>query len=308
MHAGLKNVQVIGIGQASLDYLGRVTTFPGEDEKVELADLHRQCGGPASTALATLSRLGIATSFWGSVSDDPFGREIREGLIADGVDATFLRVTPGYTSQFAFIAITKDSGMRTIFWTRGNVPPLKPDEIDLTPYSQAEILHLDGLMIEASMEAARQARDLGLRVVLDAGTMREGSIELIHKVDVLIASEKFAVPLTGNSNSSESALRALSQLGPGEVVITLGSKGSIGLSGKTLFRQRAYPVTAVDTTGAGDVYHGAYIFGMLHNWGMKDCMRFAAAAAAVKCMQIGARKGIPDHAQIQNLISQYPAI
>ena len=100
MNSRLKEVQVIGMGQASLDHLGRIAKFPEEDEKIELADLHVQCGGPASTALVTLSRLGIATSFWGSVSDDHFGKEMHRGLIAEGVDATFLKVTPGYTSQY----------------------------------------------------------------------------------------------------------------------------------------------------------------------------------------------------------------
>jgi len=177
--------------------LGKLSVNPEEDGKCELADLHTQCGGPASTALVTLSRLGIRTSFLGSLSDDSRGIEIAKGLKKEKVDSTFLKITPGYSSQFAFIAIT-ENGNRTIFWHRGRVPPLSPRDIDLSPFSKAKILHLDGLMIEAAQEAAKQAKNMGLTVVLDAGTMRKGSQELASMVDVLIASERFAEPLLGD--------------------------------------------------------------------------------------------------------------
>ena len=287
-----KDIQVIGLGQACLDYLGRLRFYPEEDDKCELIDLHIQCGGPASTALVTLSRLGIKTSFLGSISDDTFGIEILQGLKEEKVDSTFLKITPGYTSQFAFIAIT-ESGNRTIFWNRGSVPHLRAGDVKLGPFSKARILHVDGLMIEAAQEAARQARSMGLKVVMDAGTMREGSKKLASLVDVLIASERFAEPLVGELSPPEKALVALGQLGPKEVIITLGSRGSIGLSGEEIIFQKAFPIVAVDTTGAGDVYHGAYIYGLLQGWDMQECMRFASATSAVKCREIGARKGIP---------------
>ena len=287
-----KDIQVIGLGQACLDYLGRLRFYPEEDDKCELIDLHIQCGGPASTALVTLSRLGIKTSFLGSISDDTFGIEIIKGLKEEKVDSTYLKITPGYTSQFAFIAIT-ESGNRTIFWNRGSVPHLRAGDVNLGPFSKARILHVDGLMIEAAQEAARQARSMGLKVVMDAGTMREGSKKLASLVDVLIASERFAEPLAGELSLPEKALEALGQLGPKEVIITLGSKGSIGLSNEEIIFQKAFPIVAVDTTGAGDVYHGAYIYGLLQGWDMQECMRFASATSAIKCREIGARKGIP---------------
>jgi sulfofructose kinase len=289
----IKDVEVVGLGQACVDYLGRLPVFPQEDGKVELVDLHRQCGGPASTALVTLSRLGIRCSFLGSVSDDPFGADIIQGLKDDGVDFSFLKILPGYTSQFAFIAVSGNNGNRTVFWHKGTVPHLKKDEVDLSPFSRAKVLHLDGLMIEASLEAARQAKNAGLTVVLDAGTMREGSLQIVAHVDVLIASAKFAEPLIGTGASPEKALEALTPFGPKTVVITLGRKGSLGWDGKKTAFQEAFPVKAVDTTGAGDVYHGAYIYGLLQGWPMTECMHYASAVAAMKCREMGARKGIP---------------
>jgi sulfofructose kinase len=298
-----QDIQVIGLGQACLDYLGSINIYPEENSKLELIDLQMQCGGPASTALVTLSRLGIRTSFVGSISNDSRGIEIVKGLKKENVDFTFLKITPGYTSQFAFIAITK-GGNRTIFWHKGSVPHLKPGDINLSPFSHAKIIHLDSLMIDAAKEAARQAKHMGLTIVMDAGTMREGFRELASMVDTLIASESFAEPLVGNIITPEKALRALHDLGPKEVIITLGSKGSIGLSGKTTIFQKAFPVNSVDTTGAGDVYHGAYIYGLLMGWNMQNCMRFASAASAIKCRSIGARKGIPRLEEIREFMKE----
>lgn len=292
MHAPSETA-VVGLGQASFDYLGRLPSFPAEDEKAELTAIEGQCGGPASTALVTLSRLGIKTSFLGSISDDPSGTEIVRGLSEEGVDATFLKIRPGHTSQFAFIAITQQSGNRTIFWHRGSTPPVRKEEVDLSVFPNAEVLHLDGLMMEASLEAARQAKTRGMKVVMDAGTLREGSLDLVSLADIVIASERFAVSLAGREAPPKKALSELSRFGPAEVVITLGPKGSIGLKGGILTHQEAISVYAVDTTGAGDVYHGAYIYGALQSWPMAECMHFASIAAAMKCREVGARKGIP---------------
>lgn len=304
----LRQSQVIGLGQASMDYLARMDKYPDEDRKVELTGIYMQCGGPASTALVALSRLGVKTSFIGSASDDPFGREIKKNLDIEGIDTTYMKIIPGYTSQFAFIVISRDSGRRTIFWHRGTVPPLSPSDIDISPYTSSEILHLDGLMIDASIEAARQAKAHGMLVVMDAGTMREGSLELASLVDVLIASENFVESLIERDGSAEKTLESLRRLGPTQVLVTLGERGSIGLSEKGFHYQGAFPLKVVDTTGAGDVYHGGYIYGLLKKWDMGTCMQFASAAAAIKCTKIGARQGIPRLEQIEGLFRTYPFI
>ena len=296
---------MVGLGQACIDYLGRVPSFPQEDQKTELSEIHQHCGGPASTALATLSRIGVKTSFLGSVSDDIFGNQIVEGLRREKIDFSHLKITPGHTSQFAFIAVNESTGARTIFWHRGSVPHLRTEDVDLSPFRASSILHLDGLMMEASIEGARQARTLGWTVVMDGGTMREGSIELIPLVHVLIVSERFAQPLVEAHAGNEKALKALHELGPEKVVITLGQKGSIGSDRGKLCFQKAYPVKAVDTTGAGDVYHGAYIFGLLERWPMQECMRFASAVAALKCREVGARKGIPRLGEVREFMKRF---
>jgi ribokinase len=285
---------VVGLGQACVDFLGTLPFYPPEDGKAELSDLRILCGGPASSAMVTLARLGIRPAFLGCVSDDEMGKKIVENLQREKVDISCLKVTPGFTSQFAFIAITGDSGRRTIFWHRGSVPPLGREDVDLSPFPEARILHLDSLMVEASIEAAKQAKARGMGVVMDAGTLREGIRDLAVHVDVLIASETFAQPLLGPGAPLESALRALRELGPSQVVITLGPRGSVGLNDRGRYRQAAFPVRARDTTGAGDVYHGAYVYGMLQDWDMPRCMEFASAVAALKCTEVGAQAGIPN--------------
>lgn len=294
--------EVIGLGQACVDFLCLTPLYPAENQKVELIGMEKQCGGPASTALVTLSRLGIKTSFLGSVSDDSFGKDIIADLGKENVDTTYLKVTPGFASQFAFISVTKGTGDRTIFWCPSTSPFLAPHDIDLSRFSNAKILHLDGLMLEAGIEAARQARKQGLRVVLDAGTMREKTKDLLSLIDTLITSENFAIPVAGVESSPEDRLRVLREYCPGDIIITLGAKGSIGLSGKTLIHQEPFPVNTIDSTGAGDVYHGAYIYGMLNNWSMEKSMGFASAAAALKCRKLGGRKGIPSLFQVMQSI------
>ncbi len=290
----LSGIQVVGLGQACVDYLGVIPFYPNEDEKLELTDLTMLCGGPASTALVTLSRLGVRSSFLGSISDDFFGSEILKNLKREKIDISCLRIYKGYSSQFAFIAVSREGGKRTIFWHRGSVPHLTPDNVNLSLFPNAQILHVDGLMIGACLFAAQQAKDLGMTVVMDGGTMRQGSKELIQLVDILIACKQFAISLVGAGAPIETALHAFRDLGPSNVVVTMGPEGSIGLNDQEIFRQEAFPVSTVDTTGAGDVYHGAYIYGLLKKWDMPACMRFASAAAALKCKNLGAQAGIPD--------------
>jgi ribokinase len=298
-----KQVQVVGLGQACVDYVGRVPEYPGEDGKMELDGLFTSCGGPAATALVALARSGIGTAFLGSISDDPFGIQIVETLKKEGVDISSLTITPGFTSQFAFIAVTEGSGNRTIFWRRSTAPELRPKDVSLSRFPGARILHLDGLMAAAGREATLQAKQRGMTVVMDAGTLREGTLDLVKQVDTLIASEGFGTSLAGAGGSHEEALESLRTMGCRQAVITLGAKGSIGLDQRGFIRQPAFPVTSTDTTGAGDVYHGAYIYGLLQGWGMARCMAFASAAAALKCRNGGGWRGIPRNPEIEDLMA-----
>ena len=302
MQGKAEQIQVVGLGQVCVDYVGRLPGYPAEDSKTELEELFTSCGGPAATALVALARSGVSSSFLGSISDDPLGVQIVETLEKEDVDTSCLKITPGYTSQFAFIAVTRGEGKRTIFWSRSSAPELTPEEVSLDRFPDARILHLDGLMLDAGREAALQARERNMTVVMDAGTLREGSLDLVKQVDVLIASEAFAESLAGGGGSVQSALETLMDMGPREVVINLGARGSIGLDSHGTVQQPAFPVMSRDSTGAGDVYHGAYIYGLLQGWPMARCMAYASAAAALKCMNGGGWRGIPGIEAIQDFM------
>lgn len=292
---------VVGLGQASIDYLGVISDYPAPDSKCELASLSIQGGGPAATAMATLTRLGRPAAFIGAVGDDDFGRYIVESLIQEGVDVSNLVVVPGGTSQAAFIAVEPATGRRTIFWHRGRETDLSADRVNFEVIRRAAFFHTDGLKTAASLAAARTAREAGVPVMLDAGTLRDGYLDLAGLTDYLICSERFLEAFHPDPDPA-AGLARLMELGPRQAVVTLGSRGSLGFDGKHVHRQPAYPVRAVDTTGAGDVYHGAYIHGILAGWDMAACMRFASAAAALKCEAVGGRTGIPDLNRIRTFM------
>lgn len=284
-------MKAAGLGQCSLDYLTLVGKYPKEDTKEEVIELSVQGGGPAATALVALSRLGVKTYFMGIVSDDDAGLEIRRGLNGEGVDVKWLKVRKGGESQAAFIMVNKRNGSRTICWRRPTVPPLSPKDVSAAFLEGKDFLLLDGLMYEASLKAARIAKKLKIPVMLDAGRLRDGMLELASLSDYIVASGEFA---SGLGLSPKDALKKLSSFGPKAATITLGKKGNVTWAEGKTFSLPAFKVETVDTTGAGDVFHGGYIFGILSGWGIKKTVGFASAFAALKCRKLGGRAGIPD--------------
>jgi sulfofructose kinase len=293
--------QVVGLGQCAIDYLGVVDHYPQIDTKKRLKAFEIQGGGPVATALVALSRWGIPTSFIGKISDDGFGKFIKLSLLDERVDISGLIVEPGKSSQFAFIAVEEHTGHRNIFWTSGATAPLKENEIDWSLIEQASLLHLDGLMLEASLAAARYARGRGIPVVLDAGSLNEGMLELAGLCDYLVTSEKFAEQYI-NEYNPQKAVREMYKLGARVVSVTLGRQGSITMSAKGIFSMPAYTVPVMDTTGAGDVFHGGFIYGVLKGWEVEQIVSFATAAAGLKCRRLGGRAGIPLLTEIQELL------
>ncbi|MFQ5965603.1 MAG: carbohydrate kinase family protein [Candidatus Scalinduaceae bacterium] len=292
---------VVGLGQCCVDYLGIVEHYPGVDEKREVNNLTIQGGGPVATAMVTLSRLGVSTSFIGKISDDYFGNLIKESLIDENVNIDYIVVEKGKKSQLSFIAIEKETGKRTIFWSRATVTPLKPNEINKDLIRNARILHLDELMIESSLEAARCAKEVGVIVVVDAGSLREGSLGLVKMADYFITSEDFAKQYY-KSHEPKKVAREMLKIGAKVVIVTLGGRGSVTVSKEDCFYQPAFKIKAVDTTGCGDVFHGAFIYGLLQNWDLKTSVRFASATAALKCRSIGGRAAIPNLKEVKDFL------
>ncbi|MBI4683166.1 MAG: sugar kinase [Nitrospirae bacterium] len=300
-------MKVVGLGQCSLDNLFIIDSFPQPDTKKEVIDWTTDGGGPVATALVSLSRLGVTCSFHGIIGDDEAGNKIADSLKAEEVDIKGLLVRPQSCSQVAFIAVEKGSGRRTIFWKRPSATPLQADELPGNILDNADFLLIDGLMTEASFHAVRKAREKNVPVMLDAGRVREGMIELARLCDYVVASEEFGRELSCNSGifDAEAAIRHMNSFGARASTITLGDKGSITIAGNEIFRTPAFRVEVVDTTGAGDVFHGGYIFGLLKKWDIKDVVRFASAFAALKCRQPGGRAGIPTLRETEDFLSAH---
>jgi sulfofructose kinase len=295
---GSSSIQVFGVGQCSLDYVGKIQAYPPPDRKCEFSEMVIQGGGPVATALVALARWGVSCAFAGVLGDDLFGRMIKESLETEGIDTHGVRVRRGTDSQFAFIAAEPGLGRRTIFWRRPTGPPLTPEEIDIHRVERAKILHTDGRFTEASLTACKAARRAGVPVVVDADSFHEGLIDLARVSDYFIASENFAAAFLGKENPREACCR-IADLGPRVAGVTLGPRGYIALAEGRLIEKPAYRVDPVDTTGCGDVFHSGFIYGLLQGWEYEKCFDFAGWAAAMVSLKMGGRSGIPTPQQIR---------
>jgi len=283
---------VTGIGQCSLDYLALIDSYPEVDTKKEIFEWEEQGGGPVATALVTLSRLGIKCRFHGVIGDDDAGTKIKQSLVDEQVDTNGLLKRDNAFSQIAFIAVEKNSGKRTIFWKRPSGEALRRDELKDDFPDGCNFILLDGLMKDVSLYAAKKAKKLKIPVMLDAGRLRDGMMDIAGFCDYVVASEEFAGEIGWNDNAEEFC-KILEKLKLKTVTVTLGARGSITFMKNKYFHVPAFGVDVVDTTGAGDVFHGGYIYGLLQKWSLTDTVKFASAVAALKCRKIGGRAGIP---------------
>lgn len=284
--------QVFGLGPCSLDYIAKVPAYPPPDVKSEFSELVIQGGGPVATALVALARWGLSCAYVGVIGDDPFGTMIRTSLEEEQIDISGLLIRKGFESQFAFIAAEPVVGRRTIFWRRSTGSPPSPREVNFSRLREARVLHTDGFFQEAALAACQEARKAGVLVVVDAGSLREGILDLARLSDYFIASEPFATALAGKNNPVE-ACRQVADLGPRVVGVTLGSKGYVAWVEGKIIRRPAHPVAAVDTTGCGDVFHAGFIYGLIQGWDTEQCLDFAAWSAAMVSRKMGGRSGIP---------------
>jgi ribokinase len=286
----------VGCGLATLDLMGQVGRMPEIDDKTELTAFSLQSGGPVATALVTLARMGAQARMVGKVADDDLGRIIAADLANNGVDVRhLLRGGPG-VSPLSFVAVDQ-AGRRTIFHTPGVGATLAAEEWPREALADASLLLVDGHQMAAQIVAAEQANEAGVPVLLDAGSLREGMGELLAMADYAVVSERFAAEVAPRGEL-EDGLIELQRMGPRKVVITLGAAGSVGLDGDKVVRQSALEVDpVVDTTGAGDVYHGAFAFAMIQRWPLERAMQLASAAAGLSCRALGGQAGLPTLAE-----------
>lgn len=287
---------VVGVGYSCLDFLATVPHLPEMDTKLEIKSLAVQGGGPTATALVTLARLGMKTALIAAVGDDVPGRVAMAELEREGVDVGAVTCRGGASSQCAFILVDEPTGKRTVLWTRGSLGYLSAAEVDSGLILSAKCVLVDDLEVEAQERAAALAAEAGIPVVMDAGTFRDGVDKVIPNVTHLVASETFPRSATGIEDK-QAAAKAMLDMGPEVVVVTLGPEGCLAVDrGGRKIERPGFEIDAVDTTGAGDVFHGAYVRGVLEGWDLGRVLEFACAVAALKCTKPGGREGIPSMA------------
>ena len=282
----------VGVGLCALDYICIVEKYPVPDQKIDALAFSRQGGGPVATALCALGHFGEHVSFIGKVGKDPEGKLIRSELERFGVSSGSMVFDPYSRTPRAFIWVDSRTGERTVVLDRTEITDLEPKELDTALLKSCRYLLLDAREAQASFHAAKIAKDSGAEVVLDVGSPRGNIEELLPMIDHLVVSRTFADKYTGIEEPGEASLKLLSK-GFKTVVITLGKGGSVCATEGDFFQVDSYNIAVVDTTGAGDVFHGAYIYGLSKGWQLKEVVEFASAAAAMKCTRIGGRQGIP---------------
>ncbi len=302
----MSSFDVIGLGASTVDILSLVDHLPAEDEDMRAIAVSVQGGGPVATALATLARLGARTAMIDAIGDDWRGTVIREEFRDEGVEVDFLKVGKGWTSPTSCILVKKDIGARSIVWAPGSAPELTDDDLPASAIASAKILHVNGRHWRACMAAVRMAREAGVQVSFDggAGRYRAELDELVPLTDICIVARDFAEKYTREADIDKAAAKLLAA-GPGLVVITGGTSGSwiYSRAGES-FHQPAYVMpSVVDTTGCGDSYHGAFLFGLLKEMPLKKAASFASAVAAINTQQLGGRRGLPTFDEVNAFLA-----
>ena len=261
-------------------------------------------GGQVATAVAACQQWGLRTRYVGKIGDDQAAAIHRAEFERLGVEA-HLVTTPGCASQQAVILVD-DAGERTVLWKRDNRLTLRPEELRREWITQARALHVDGHDTAAAVVATSWAQDAGVPVIADLDDLYPGVELLLEKIDYLITSRDIPGRLTGDPDLRKSLPAVRSRYGCRLTAATLGHEGVLAWDGSRFHYATAFLVQPLDTTGAGDIFHAGFIYGLLQGWPLPRQLDFACAAAALNCTAAGARGGIQSVENIANLIATGP--
>lgn len=286
---------IVGIDSPCVDLCVNLAAFPTPDSFQEAREVSWQGGGKVATGLVAAARLGANCSITGQVGDDQYGKYCIADFQRHGIATGDLTVRKNSTTSFAVVVSDNATYGRSILYAQGSSPVLQPQELPLDSIKNAKYFYFS-YVDATSIQAAKTAKENGVKVVMDADNYAGDLESAIPYVDVFIASQFIYRRYYANDNY-EANCRDFSAKGPEMVVFTLGAKGCAGFDGNEFFQLDSFPVPqVVDTVGAGDVFHGAYIAGLLKGYSAKEAARFASAVSAIKCTRIGGRSGIPSFA------------
>jgi sugar/nucleoside kinase (ribokinase family) len=301
--AETRKVDLVGVGLNATDTLIPLATYPARGSKVEYSNASVMPGGQTATTVIACQTWGLSTRYVGKLGDDDGARLHREAFTRAGVEAEIVTI-PGAASLHNLIMV--DEGERTVLCQRDERMVLRPEDLRREWIVSARALHIDGCDTAAALEAATWAREAGIPVMADLDELYPGVEKLIEKIDYLIVSRDFPCRLMGDSNLESALQGMLLRFGCRLTAATLGEDGVVAWDGERYRYRDAYCVPVTDTTGAGDVFHAGFAYGLLQGWPLDRQLDFSCAAAAINCMAPGARGGIRSVAEIEELMASAP--
>jgi len=296
---------VVGLGENSVDRILRLPSRPGfgPGAKMRVQAQALTVGGQVVTTLCTCTSLGLRAAYAGAVGHDASGTLVREELTRRGIDIGAVLTRAAGTREA--VILVEPAGERLVLWSRDAALALRPSEVPADLVRRTRVLHVDAVDLDAAVHAAQLARAVGAIVTCDLDDVEDGRAALFQAATHPILAEGVPSALTGEGDAVQ-ALLALGRRHPGPICVTRGARGALLLEEGRVHQCPAPTVQPVDTTGAGDVFRGAYIAARLEGMGPDNVLRFAAAAAAVSCTRVGAVGGVPTRAEIDALLCQPP--
>jgi len=294
---------VVGVGANSVDFVNLLPGYPqphGPFAKMRIREQTICTGGQMTTALSTCASFGLRAKYIGVTGTDDNGGRLRQEMAGRGVDMTDAVIRDA-RNQFAVILVDESSGERIVLWDRDERLRLRPRDLPAEVIRAARVVHVDDVDQEAAIQAAGLARQAGLPVTSDIDRITDRTEALIAAVSVPVFAEHVPEAVTGIADP-ERALRKLRARHDGLLCVTLGARGAMALDGDRAVYSPGFQVQAVDTTGAGDVFRGGLIYGLLQRWPVERVLRFANAAAAASCTRLGAMNGVPGLAEVERLL------
>ena len=291
---------VVGVGNVAYDNLCIIEDYPKEDSSTHILNIVNQGGGCVGSAMVCTSRLGESTSFIGNLGDDEAGRYIINDFIKEGVDISGITTIEGGRSSLGYVMIDPNKGTRTKFPYKDTLPDIEWTDDKVKQIQNAKILHIDGTQYNNCLEAALIAKEAGITISLDGCSKKEDNslnVKLASLSDILIMNAAYPFYTSGLDNFEE-AMYFFQDLGPKVIISTQGEKGCVALINGELKTFPAYKVNAIDTTGAGDAFHGAFVAATLKGYSLEEAIRYSSAVSACKCRQIGGRAGLPTHNEV----------
>ena len=295
---------VVGVGLNATDTLLIVPQFPAYAGKVPFQEEIVSPGGQVASAMVACARLGLRAKYIGTVGDDERGRIQIASLEESGINIDHVQRRRNCANQSAYIIIDRSTGERTVLWRRPECLRIDPNEIYPAQIRCARLLHIDGHDTPAVERAAHIARSAGIPVTVDVDTIYHGFDRVLPHVDFLITSSEFPVRWTNESDPFRALEMIQEEYGMRVAAMTLGAHGALAREGGRFFYSAAFVVNCVDTTGAGDVFHGAFCYAVLEQMEMAEALDFANAMAALNCTAIGARGGIRGITEIRALMKR----